>query len=173
MQDYSQYPQRRLLEFIVNGCQQLNEERDFASYLISMEQAESIEEIIGIFNNIYKLLAIIFFESKNPPSYWYKYELWGKENISIVKELFDCLNKSILSLLKRQNKPTEIQCISCIVNLREGKNTSEIQKAILAIAGDKMTKEVFYLIERRNSHYSLRKKIDSLNRFKKNNYHGN
>ena len=163
MTDYSQYPQRKLLEFIVNGCKQLNEERDFASYLISMDQADSIEEIISIFNNIYKLMVIIYFENKNPPSYWYKYELWNKEIICLVEDLFDYLNKSILSYLKRQDQPTEKQCISSIVNLRGGKNISEIQNAILAIEGDKTPKKIFDLIEKRNSHFSLRKKIDYLN----------
>ena len=155
-----------LLTYIENGCLQINEERDFVTYLKSMEQAESIEEMIGIFDNIYKLLAVIIFNSKNLSQYWYIYEFWAKSEISIVEKLFDFLNENILKWLEKQEKPTKEQCKKCLVNLREGRNTLIIQNEILAIAGEKVSIEGRIRIENRNALFSIRKKIDNLNRFK-------
>jgi hypothetical protein len=43
MQDYSKYPYGGLLIYIETMCKQRGEERDYITYLFSMERAESIE----------------------------------------------------------------------------------------------------------------------------------
>lgn len=160
MSDFSQYPYQRLLTYIENECQQQGEERDFINYLLSMEHAESIEHLIKIYDNIYKLLAVLFFRTKKLPNEWYKPETWGYSNEYLIEELNYCLNDNILKWFNSQNSKTKELCFKCISNLRESKNTSAIEGILykeLTHYIDDVNKEILYF---RSRHYTLRKELE-------------
>ena len=164
MSDYSQHPYRDLLEFIDNGCKQLGEERDFAQILLSMEQAESIEQLIKIYNNIYKLLAAAFFGTRKLPHGWYKPETWGYSNEYLIEELNYCLNDNILKWFNSQNSKTKELCLKCISNLRESKNTSAIEGILfkeLTPYIDDANKEILYFCFMGKSFSNLIKVVKS------------
>jgi len=156
---------KKLFEYIENGCKQHDIEKDYVKYLLSMEQAESIEQLIKIYNNIFKLLAFIFYGSKNVPYNWYLYECWGYKPHRVVTELQEFYNDSILKWYKKQNNPTEEQCILCIVNLRECPNTENRQKEILEIAAGNVAESVYSLVSWRGQHYQTRIKIGKVSSF--------
>ena len=131
MANYSNHPYGKLLTHIENGCQQLKEERDYVGYLLSMERAESIEKLIKIYNNIFKLLAYIFYGNLNFPYYWYHPETWGKDNCALAEDLNCFLNENILKWYQRQGIATEQQGYLCLSNLRESENAEDIQNQIL------------------------------------------
>lgn len=160
MTDYSQHPYKNLLDHIESGCQQINESRDFVEYLLSMEQAESIDELTKILNNVIKLLAVIFYGRKILPNDWYLYDCWGRVPANHVRELFNFYNDNILLWYKRQENPTIEQCTSCIVNLRHSSNTTIIQDEILELAGDNKAENIDFKINVRDGHYETRIKID-------------
>ena len=144
---------KRLFEYIENGCKQHNIERDCVKYLISMEQAESIEQLIKIYNNIYKLLAIIFYGGENVPYDWYKHEYWGYEPHEMVEELTQYLNENILKWVKRLDYLKKVHYSLSIINLRECQNTEYIQETILNLAGDGAPDNIKTLAAWRQHHH--------------------
>ena len=109
MADYSQHPYQSLLEFIKNGCRQINEERNYAEYLLLMERAESIEELVRRLGNLIKLLAVIHYGRTDMPQYWYFYDRWSGETFIHVQTLFHIFNEDLLKWYKRQEKTTAEQ----------------------------------------------------------------
>ena len=131
MDSYQYHRYHRLLDFIENGCKRRNEERDFVNYLLSMEKAESIEKLVAIYNNIFKLLAVIIYDTNKMPPNWYVVEHMGVGNAYLFKDLVCYFNENILRLYKGYEKPTEEQLISCLVNLRECDNIKLVQEKLL------------------------------------------
>ena len=169
MIDYSQHPYKSLLDHINNGCQQINESRDFVEYLLSMEQAESIDELTKILNNVIKLLAVIFYGRKTLPNNWYLYDCWGRVPACYMRDLLNFYNENLLLWYKKQENPTVEQCTSCIVNLRHSSNTTIIQDEILELAGDNKAENIDFKINVRDGHYETRISIDKLS-YKSQNY---
>ncbi len=158
---------KKLFEYIENGCKQHVIEKDYVKYLLSMEQAESIEQLINIYNNIYKLLAIIFYGSKNVPNSWYKHEYWGVEPHSIVLDLSQFFNENLLSWFKRQSNPTVEKCSLCITNLRECINSGYIERRVLSIAGETNAKSINVWSNWRRLHHECLLEINKLDKYGK------
>lgn len=168
MIDYSQHPYKRLLEFIDTGCQKINEERDFVSHLLSMEQANSIEELVRILNVTFKVLAVIHFGSIKLPSNWYKYLSWENEDKYYVKDLFSFFNKKLLKwYVNLERYPSLDQRAFCIANLRDEYNQYEIVQAIMGVRGFDFPYSIIELNRERNSFFSL---INDLEGYTTNNY---
>lgn len=160
MQDYSDHPYGRLLLHIENKCKQLGEERDFVNYLLSMENANSLEELIKIYNNVFKLLAYLFFGTKDVPHNWYIPETWGRYNFYYVEDLNGYLNENLLKCYTRLKEPTCEQCLMFLSNLRENGNINEIKEAILANTHEVDGNLVLKVLSSRNIQYSSRKEIE-------------
>lgn len=154
MNDYSQYPYAGLLKYIDEGCKRIGEERDFVQYVISMNEVESIEEMINRYNNIYKLIAVIFFGTNKLPASWYNPKTWGYNHEYLVDELNLCLNKSILGWLKRQENPTTEMCRMCIANLRNNEKYISVENDFRKKYFDK-DKSLSSLLNAQNYHYYL------------------
>ena len=158
MADYSKYSCCNMLQYIENRSRQL--ERDnHIDYILSMENAESIEGLIKIYNNIYKFLAILFYGTKKVPKNWYKPETWGYNRKYLIEELNTYLNECILKWYQRQEFPTEQQAILCIANLRQCENTYWIAEDIY-ISKFKANEDISRLIGKRNTLYNIRKKLE-------------
>ena len=79
MTDYSKYPYSRMLQYIEKEV--LNWERkNHIDYILSMENAETMEKLIDIYNHVFQYLAILFFGTKKVPRDWYIVETWGYKN---------------------------------------------------------------------------------------------
>ena len=159
MVDYSKYSCCNMLQYMENRSRQLGRDNHI-DYILSMENAESIEELMKIYNNIYKFLAILFFGTKKVPKNWYKPEVWGYNRTYLIEELNTYLNECILKWYQRQDSPTELQAILCIANLRYSDNTYWVAKEILDNPNPKAEKEISRLIGKRNTQYIFRKKLE-------------
>lgn len=135
---YSQYPYSRLLDFIVRGCQHQDEEKDFAGYLLSMEQANSINELVSIYNDIYLFLETLTSEKGHSTDYLYQISALGIDKLELFQELGDYFNDNILRLYKDSNGSKNLsreKYITFLVNLRDiSHNVSTIQAEILSEA---------------------------------------
>lgn len=167
MIDYNKYPYGRLLMYIDEGCKRIGEKRDFVQYAISMDEVESIEEMINRYNNLYKLLAVIFFGTNKLPASWYNPRTWGYNHEYLVDELNLCLNKSILNWLKRQKDPTTEMCRICVANLRNNEKYISIGNDFLKELFDK-DESLNYLLINQNNHYNLLKSIQKVGLYNRN-----
>ena len=61
MADYNNYMYKRMLSYIERRSKELNDDRDYIGYILSMEHAESIEKLIKMYNSCFKVLAYLFF----------------------------------------------------------------------------------------------------------------
>lgn len=148
-------PLSALLDYIEKGCQQINEERNFVDYLLSMEKETSLDELIHKFNNIFKLLCNINFKDKRTPKDWYFYKHWTNRNY--VEILLCYLNENILSLFKRQGDYSQEQLNTFIINLRDCKNIKKVEQEILKIANIKYNSKQYKLISVRNEINKIRR----------------
>ena len=153
--DCSHNPYKNLFEYIENGCQKVDEKRDFVKYLHSMEQADSIEQLISIYNNIFKLLAVIFFGTNKMPRKWYQPKTWGHNKEYLVEELNCFLNENILKWFQRQENVTYEQFTLCLSNLRDCENTVTIKDQLLQYSG--YVSSLSRIVKR---HFSIRQKIE-------------
>lgn len=157
MVDYSQHPHSSLFRFIDDGCQKIDEKRDFVQVLFSMEEAESIDKLINTYDIIFKLLASIVWNTDPLPLSWYISEAWEVEEKKILDELNCYLNENILKCYRKHNS-TDIG--QAIINLRKGKNRYAIQNELLKGISQEEIKAIEYLIDNRNLHNDLRKQIE-------------
>ena len=145
MVDYSNHSYKSLLQFIDDGCKQIGEDRDYVSYLLSMEDAESIEELIKIYNNVFKLLVNIHFGVGNAPKKWDMIETGGKEYRYRVIQLNTYLNENILKWYQRQGVFTHEQASLCLSNLRKSESTY-VENAIVCSLSKDEQKNIANLI---------------------------
>lgn len=157
MTDYSKYPYGQMLSYVERRCKELNEDKNYVEYILSMERAESIERLIKLYGNCYKVLAYLFYGSKTIPSNWFVTDTWGYKNGWLVDELNYCLNENILRWYKRQENITDEQAIMCISNLRNAINTQEIETKILSTSNPNVDCGIGNLSRIRNSHHKIRK----------------
>lgn len=159
MIDYSQHPYKRLLEFIDTGCQKIHEERDFVTHLLSMKQADSIEELVRILNVTFKVLAVIHFGNRTVPSYWYKYLSWGIDDNYYVNDLFSFFNENLLRWCKAQKRNRELNKL-CIANLRDGRNQYPIAEIIIGLKHEMFDAEIIAIERERDNFFYLRREIN-------------
>ena len=159
MRDYSNHPYGKLLTYIEEGCQRLKEERDYVNYLLSMERVKSIEELIKIYNNTFKLLAYIFYGTLDFPYYWYYPETWGRFNYLLAEDLNCFFNENILKWYKRQENVTVEQCQQCLSNLRGGANAHAVEIEIIDGFCTNEEIELVSLSYIINRHFSLLKDV--------------
>lgn len=160
MKDYSKHPYRWLLSYIEKRCQKLKEEKDFVSYLLSMECAESIEELITIYNTIYKLLAVLILQSYTLPEYWYITKTLGIGNAYLFDELKQFFNDNLLRLFKAVVQPTKEERVSFISNLRECSNTLNVLNQMLEVSGEDFREEYGFVIAKILSCPRCKKEIE-------------
>ena len=158
MADYSAYPYGRMLSYIERRCTELGDDKKYIEYILSMENAESIERLIKMYSSCYKVLAYLFFGTKKLPYAWYNTETWGYNYGWLIDELNYCLNENILKWYKRQESPSNKQTLSALSNLHESKNIVTVQNEILKIStpqADNGVKTLFYI---RDKQYDMRNK---------------
>lgn len=156
MTDYRQHRYEILLEYIDKGRQQFGEEADFAEYLLSMEEAPSINNLIKIYNTIYQLLIAVRLNTRKVPKGWYTPYLWGTKHEYNIELLNQYLNENILRWFVKQAAPTADQCRCCLANLRVCNNIESVYYKILcnSIYKEEIAKE--NIIIKINYHYSNR-----------------
>ena len=169
MVDYSKFPDSGLLKYIDEGCKRIGEKRDFVQYAISMDEVESIEEMINRYNNLYKLLAVIFFGTNRLPNRWYVPETWGYNNEYLVDELNLCFNEKIWRWFNKQDSPTSELCKKCIANLRDGENYISMKNLFLKSYADNDA-DIIQLIATQHRHYKLIKKLELDSKLPKGQY---
>ena len=148
-----------MFSFIESRCHELGDEKDYINYILSMDRAKSIEDLIKIYNNGYKILAYLFFRSNKLDNNWYITETWGYKNGWLIDELSYCLNENILNWYKRQENISDEIALKCIVNLRYASNTGNVEKEILSHSNPQADGGITNLSRIRNNHFKLRKKI--------------
>lgn len=138
MADYSEYYIKDLLEAIKEGCQKIGEKRDFEKYLLSMEQAESVERLIEIYDNIYKLLFVFTYGNTFPHD-WYIPENGGYYKPHLVELLNRYFNDNIERLSKKYKYIPDVELTFYIANLRECINAGIVQSKMMerSIKADK------------------------------------
>ena len=152
MAEYSKYPYQRLLEYIDKKVQQRGADTDLVEYLLTMEHADTIEELVEIYNNTFKNLAILFFDSESLPYNWYDVRTWGYQKEFILTELNCCFNENLLKWFKKQNNPTKELVNKCLVNLRYNDNLIEIGAEIIKSSSD--TENQYNIMPIRNRFFS-------------------
>lgn len=128
MSDYSKYSYRRLLDFLVLENKYDKEGVDYAEYLLSMNNASSIDDMLIIYNKVFEKISYYVF-CHSIPDYWFITESWGNKTY-LAYELNNCLNENIIRMYESLESPTKEDCISCIVNLRNCDNKTMIQNNI-------------------------------------------
>ena len=158
MTDYSKYPYSRMLQYIEKRCIELGWSNRI-DYVLSMENAETMEKLIDIYNHVFQYLAILFFGTKKVPHGWYIVETWGYNNEYLLEELNYYLNENILKWYKRLENPTNKQALSAISNLRKAKNTVVVERELLSLSKPYAYNGVKTLIRNREKLYELREKL--------------
>ncbi len=159
--DDSQYPHKRLLQYIKEECEQRNERRDYLQYLLSMEDADSIEKMISIYNDFILFFADIQPEKRNVSPKWYMYLGWLRQKRNIISDLDAFLNDCILKWVSRQEECTYDQYIHSLTNLREGINATKIENEILQKSGITKNRDIVTLLSRKAEQNQLRLKIEN------------
>lgn len=134
--DYSKYSYQRLLEYIDKKVQQRGADIDLVQYLLTMEHAKSIEELVEIYNKTFRNLAILFYDSEDLPYNWYDVRTWGYQKDFILVELNCCFNENLLNWFKKQNGSTRELVNKCLVNLRNNNNLIEVEGEIIKSISD-------------------------------------
>ena len=129
MADYSNFSYKRLLEFFEVEDRYDKNGGDSAEYLLSMSNASSIDDMIVIYNNVFKKIAYYVYCRQSLPVTWFMTESWGSKAY-LSSELNKCLNENIERWYKNHSNPTKEDCIACIVNLRDSNNIYHIQNEI-------------------------------------------
>lgn len=158
MKDYSQYSYRRMLQYIEKRCIELGWSNRI-DYVLSMENAETMEKLIDIYNHVFQYLAILFFGTKKVPHGWYIVKTWGYNNEYLLEELNYYLNENILKWYKRLENPTNKQALSAISNLRKAKNIVVVERELLSLSKPYAYNGVKTLIRNREKLYELREKL--------------
>lgn len=159
MADYRNYSFCRLLDFLKLEAKYDKDEVDYVEYLLSMNNAPSIDEMITIYNKVFKKISYYVF-CHSIPNNWFITDSWGNKTY-LAYELNKCLNENIFRLYKSLESPTKEDCISCIVNLRECENKTKIQNNIFL---HKQFEDIhgIDIIDLREKSYYIRRKIRKL-----------
>ena len=168
MKDYSNHPYKKLLSYIEERCQRLNEKRDYVGYLLSMECAKSIEELIKIYNLIYKLLAVLILQSYILPKNWYNIKSLGIGNAYLFEDLNRFFNEHLLRLFKTASQPTQEERLSFIVNLRACDNTQDMLNQMLEDSNTDFRNEYGFVIAKILVYPRLKKEIEQYYRLSEN-----
>ena len=134
MEDYSAYSYSKLLKYLDERGSHNGEGRKYTDYLLSMGDAESIDGIIEIYNNVFRKIADLIFHSALPRE-WYHVATWNPNDLYLAEELNQCLNENILRLYKAQQDATDSIGLTCLANLREAKNADSIHNELTALIG--------------------------------------
>ena len=171
MEVYDAHAYCELLDYIEDGCKKIGEDRKFSEHLKSMKSANSLEELIAIYNNVLKLLSVIYFGKGNVPVDWYNFKRWGYNYEVRAKTLADFLNENIISLLKRSSITNSDECIRYIVNIRVSSIERRLQKRLFESIDEELLKrhskwhlkKIHSVLAMRNSYYNYQKTVCNLN----------
>lgn len=128
MADNKEYSFKRLLDFLILEDKYDKEGVDYAEYLLTMNNAMFIEDVLAIYNKVFEKIAYYVF-CRSLPNHWFISGSWGNKTY-LVYELNKCLNENLNRLYENLESPTKEDCISFIVNLRECDNKTMIQNNI-------------------------------------------
>lgn len=160
MEDCSRYSYSNLLKFFQIEDRYDSEGVNYADYLLSMGDAKSIDEMITIYNKVFKRIAYYVF-SRTLPDYWFITDSWHKYQYLAIdlKEYFD---ENLLRWYKSLQSPREEECIMCIVNLRDCYSKTKIQNDIILHKKFEELHGLMEIIVERDNSYSVRTKIRKL-----------
>lgn len=156
MKDYSNHKYHYLFEYIEDGCKRMNEKRDFAGYLLSMERAASIREMISIYDNIYTLLAVLILGTHKLPKEWYNKATLGIGNNWLFSNLADFFNYNVLRVFKAYKNPPIQFYYYCLANLREEGFAKLVDSEIILNVNTDKFKELKTIMSARVQQYSRR-----------------
>lgn len=160
MTDYSDYSYSSLLEFLVKEDKYDNEGVNYADVLLSMSGAISIEEMVTVYNRVFKKISYyVFWHSL--PDYWFITESWDSKQY-LANELNKCYNENLLRLYKSLDNPTKDDCVTCVVNLRESDNKTKIQNEVILYKTFEDLHGLSGIIGLRDKSYSVRRRIRKL-----------
>ena len=163
MADYSKYPYGRMLKYIES--QSIQQKKDnHLNYILSMEKAESMAKMIEIYNHTFQYLAILFFGTQKVPDGWYDLKTWGNDKEYLLEELNYFLNENILHWFERLDNPTNEDSLSAISNLRQAKNTDDIESKLLNLSNPEAYNGVKILINNRRRLHLLRERSELLSK---------
>lgn len=159
MSDFIKYSYRKLLDFLVIENKYDKEGLDYAEYLLTMNSASSIDDMLNIYNKVFVKISYYVF-CHSIPKNWFITDSWGNKTY-LVYELNKCLNENINRMYESLDFPTKEDCISCIINLRECDNKTMIQNNIFL---HKHFEGLHGLdiIDLREKSYTIRRKIRAL-----------
>ncbi len=161
MADYSNYPYGRMLKYIESQSIQRRKDSHL-NYILSMEKAESMAKLIEIYNHTFQYMAILFFGTQRVPDAWYDLKTWGNNKEYLLEELNYFLNENILHWFERLDNPTNEDSLSAISNLRQAKNTDDIESKLLNLSNPKAYNGVKILIYNRRRLHLLRERSELL-----------
>ena len=159
MTDLTKDKYAELLQHISNGCNEIGEKRDYVSFLLSMNKAKSISDLITIYDSIYKLLSRFVWKSEQPSS-WFIYKAWDNLEKGYVEKLKCFLNENILKWFYAHGNASPENLKLCIANLRESQNKSDIRSNLLKDVPQDDCKELINLSLIINQHDELQTKIE-------------
>ena len=157
---YCRYSYKYLLKFLQVEGRYDSEGVDYANYLLSMGDAKSIDEMMDIYNIVFKKIAYYVF-SRTLPEYWFITDSWDRYKY-LAEELNTCFNENLLKWYKSLQSPKEEDCILCIVNLRNCDTKTRIQNEIILHKQFEKLHGLLEIIAKRDNSYSIRSQIRKL-----------
>ena len=157
---YSRYSYKYLLKFLQVEGRYDSEGVDYANYLLSMGDVKSIDEMMDIYNIVFKKIAYYVF-SRTLPEYWFITDSWDRYKY-LAEELNTCFNENLLKWYKSLQSPKEEDCILCVVNLRNCDTKTRIQNEIILHKQFEKLHGLLDIIGKRDNSYSIRNQIGKL-----------
>ena len=167
MYDHRVHKYSQLLAYIEHGCKRMKEERDYKGFLLSIERAVSLRELISIYNEVFKFLAVSILGNYKLPNEWYNTVSLGIGNSWLFHDLSEYFNDNVLRVFRAYKNPPIQYCKYCLANLREGSNSYLVQDEIIKTIRNDDVKEI---ISARARQYNLRKEIESYGSSHRMNY---
>lgn len=167
MQDYGNYSYSRLLTFLEEQYLRRSDKKNYAQYLLTMEDSKSIASAIKIYNKVFKKLPTFIYDGKCLPKEWYKYEQWPESSRYLALELNQCLNENILRLYKATSNPTDFFALYCIVNLRESENVNRISDEISSLQGSDISDYINEITDTKTRLLRIKSKIEEFKNYGK------
>lgn len=118
---FSQYKYGRILEVLDGQYERDTDPRNYAKYLLSMNEATSIKQCIKIYNKVYEKYCKLF-------------DLGWSGHKNEDEDLARCLNENIIRILKKKNDTTYLDVLASLSNVRESPEIEDYQNEIIAYA---------------------------------------
>lgn len=122
MKDYSNYSYSGLLESLDTMYEDSSDRKNYAEYLLSMENATTIKKCIKIYDKVYD-----------------RYHVEGTVCPFLDADLALCLNENIMRILKSNASMTSTDILCTLANLRPCDGIARMQQEVLKLGKMKVT----------------------------------